>query len=173
MPLWSNAKLYDRALQLHTQRKRGYVKFNTAREDIIRLMRPDLGADTDPDGDGSFFGDDIYDGVGSWAIGVMARGFQGGLASPDTDWIDHEFSDDSLAEVDELTEWLQDIKRHITNVYKSSNFYQILPQMTKDGLSIGSPLAFIEETDTLKGEITFKPQFFKNVFLKFQIICFA
>ena len=165
MSLWSNAKLYDRALQLYTQRKRGYVKFNAARESIIRLMRPDLGADTDPDGDGSFFGDEIYDGVGSWAIGVMARGFQGGLASPDTDWIDHEFSDESLAEIDELAEWLQAVKRHTSNVYKSSNFYQILPNMTKDGLSIGSPLAFIEETDTVKGEITFKPQHFKNVFL--------
>jgi len=165
MTLWKTAKLFDRGLQLHTQRKRGYVKFNVARDDIIRLMRPDLGADTDPDGDGSFFGEDIYDGVGSWAVGVMARGFQGGLASPDTDWIDHDFSDDELAGVDELGEWLQDIKKHVTSVFKSSNFYQILPNMTKDGLSIGSPLAFIEETDTIAGKITFKPQFFKNVFV--------
>ncbi len=165
MPLWDNTPLFDRGLQLLKQRKKGYVKFNMARESIINLMRSDLGSDTDPDGDGSFFGEDIYDGVGEWAIGVMARGFQGGLASPDTDWVDHGMSDDNLLEVDDLTEWLQDVKNHETNVLKKSNFYQVLPGMTKDGISIGSPLMFIEETDIIKGEITFLPQFFKNVYI--------
>ena len=165
MPLWDDTKLFDRQMQLLAQRKGAYVKFNKARESIINLMRSDLGSDTTPDGDGSFFGEDIYDGVGDWAIGVMQRGFQAGLASADTDWVDHDMSDDKLAELDPISLWLQDIKKHTTNVYKTSNFYQTLPNMTKDGLSIGSPLEFIEESNVVTGEIVFLPQFFKNVYI--------
>ncbi len=165
MALWDNTKLFDREMDLLSQCKKKYVKFNKARESIINLMRTDLGSDTTPDGDGSFFGDDVYDGVGDWAVGVMSRGFQDGLASPDTDWIDHDMSDDKLAELDSVSLFLQDIKKHTTNVYKQSNFYQILPNMTKDGLSIGSPLAFIEESDAVKGTITFLPQHFKTVYI--------
>lgn len=165
MPLWDSTKLFDREIELLAQCKKKYVKFNKARESIINLMRTDLGSDTTPDGDGSFFGKDVYDGVGDWAVGVMARGFQDGLASPDTDWIDHDMSDDSLAELDPVSLFLQDIKKHTTNVYKQSNFYEILPNMTKDGLSIGSPLAFIEESDVVKGTITFLPQHFKTVYI--------
>ncbi len=165
MPLWDSTKLFDREMELLAQCKKKYVKFNKARESIINLMRTDLGSDTTPDGDGSFFGEDVYDGVGDWAVGVMSRGFQGGLASPDTDWIDHDMSDDKLAELDPVALFLQDIKKHTTNVYKQSNFYDILPNMTKDGLSIGSPLAFIEESDVVAGTITFLPQHFKTVYI--------
>jgi len=70
--LWNNKSVFDRVIDLLGQRKRGYVKFNKARETIISLMRPDLSSDTEPDGDGSFFGEEIYDGIGSWAVGVMA-----------------------------------------------------------------------------------------------------
>lgn len=167
MPLWDDTKLFDRLKQLLEQRKKGYVKFNKARESIINLMRPDLNPDidTDNDGDGSFFGEDIYDGVGSWSIGVMARGFQGGLVSADTDWIAHQMGMTELRDVDELDIWLQEIKEHMTNAYQLSNFYKVLPNFTKDGLSIGSPLMFVEETDIITGEVTFLPQHFQTVFI--------
>ena len=164
MPLWDETKLYDRILQLLTQREKGYVKFNKARESIIDLMRPDLGSDIDPDGDGSFFGEDIYDGVGSWAIGVMSRGFQGGLVSADADWFSHETGSAVLEEIDELSIWLQEVDDHMNNTYQRSNFYRVLPTFTKDGVSIGSPLMFIEETDVVKGIITFLPQHYTTVF---------
>lgn len=165
MSAWENKPLYDRILMLLKQREKGYVKFNKARESIIELMRPDLGSDIDPDGDGSFFGDEIYDGIGSWAVGVMSRGFQGGLVSADADWIKHDFDNEVLADLAELGVWGQEIDDHMTGQYKKSNFYRVLPRFTKDGVSIGSPLMFIEETDVVKGEITFLPQHFKNVFL--------
>jgi hypothetical protein len=164
MPIWENTKLYDRILQLLNQRERGYVKFNKARENIINLMRPDMGSDIDPDGDGSFFGEDIYDGVGSWAVGVMSRGFQGGLVSADADWLAHEAGDGVLDEVDEISIWLQEIDDHMTNVYQKSNFYRVLPMFTKDGISIGSPLMFVEETDIVAGVVTFLPQHYTTVF---------
>jgi len=164
MPLWDNTKLYDRILQLLNQKERGYVKFNKARETIIDLMRPDLGSDIDPDGDGSFFGEDIYDGVGSWSVGVMAKGYQGGLVSADADWLSHEAGDNTLDELDEVSIWLQEIDDHMTDSFGRSNFYQVLPVFIKDGVSIGSPLMFIEETDVVEGEITFLPQHFSTVF---------
>ena len=165
MTLWDNKPVFDRVIDLLGQRKKGYVKFNKARETIINLMRPDLGSDTEPDGDGSFFGEEIYDGVGSWAVGVMSKGFQGGLVSADTDWFEHNTPNQKMAQVDELSVWLQEIKDHHVNVYRASNFYRVLAPFTKDGVSIGSPVMFIEETDVVNGEITFLPQHFKTVFL--------
>ena len=164
MPLWDNTKLYDRILQLLNQKERGYVKVNKARENIIALIRPDLGSDIDPDGDGSFFGEDIHDGVGSWSCGVMAKGLQGGLVSADADWLSHEAGNALLDKLDEVSIWLQEADDHMTDVYRKSNFYRVLPNIIKDGVSIGSPLVFIEETDVVKGEITFLPQHFSTVF---------
>jgi len=164
MPLWDNTKLYDRILQLLNQKERGYVKFNKARESIINLMRPDMSSDIDPDGDGSFFGEDIHDGVGFWAAGVMSKGLQGGLVSADADWLSHEAGSAVLDKIDELSIWLQEIDDHMTDVFRKSNFYRILPIFIKDGVTIGSPLMFIEETDVVKGEIAFLPQHYSTVF---------
>jgi hypothetical protein len=165
MALWDGKPVYDRVLELLAQRKKAYVKFNAARDSIVDLMRPDLGSDTTPDGDGSFFGDQIYDGIGSWAVGVMARGFQGGLVSADADWFSHDMEDDRLDDVKVLSEWQQEIDSHMSKVYQKSNFYRVLPRFTKDGVSIGSPVMFVEEEDILTGEIAFKPQHYKKVYL--------
>ncbi len=165
MAIWDDTKLFDRILQLKSQREKGYVKFNSARDSIVELMRPDLGSDTTPDGDGTFFGQDIYDGVGPWSVGVMARGFQGGLVTADADWFEHDMADPILDEVDALSIWLQEADDHLTAVFRESNFYKVLPTFTKDGVSIGSPVMFIEETDVVKGEISFLPQHYKTVLL--------
>jgi hypothetical protein len=166
MPQWSDKKLYDRILSLLTQKEQGYVKFNKARESIINLMRPDLVSELnlDANGDGSFFGDDIYDGIGSWSVGVMAKGFQGGLVSADADWQSHETGNSLLDDLDEVSRWLQEIDDHMTNAYQKSNFFRVLPAFSKDGVSIGSPMMFIEETDIVAGVVTFLPQHYSTVF---------
>lgn len=165
MPQWQDKPLFDRIHDLLSQIERKYVKFNRARDSIVEYFRPDLGSDVDPDGDGSFFGENIYDGVGSWAAGVMARGFQGGLVSAEADWIAHEMQRLDLRGVDELDLWLQDVKTHISGAYKQSNFYRVLPTFTIDGITIGSPLMFVEETDIVEGTITFLPQHYETVFI--------
>ena len=165
MAQWQDKPLFDRIHDLLAQIEKKHVKFNRARDSIVEYFRPDLGSDVDPDGDGTFFGENIYDGVGPWAVGVMARGFQGGLVSADADWIAHEMQRLDLRGVDELDLWLQDVKTHISGVYKQSNFYKVLPTFTKDGITIGSPLMFVEETKVAEGIITFIPQHYKTVFI--------
>ena len=165
MTVWDDKLIYDRIIDLLSQKEGSYTKFNRARDSIVTYMRPDLGSDTTPDGDGGFFGDNIYAGVGPWSVGVMSRGFQGGLVSAGADWLAHKMSYSELDDIDELDEWLQWVKRHISDVYLRSNFYKVLPNFTKDGITIGSPLMFIEETDRLGGVITFFPQHYKTVTL--------
>ncbi len=165
MPQWQDKPLFDRIFDLLAQIEKKHVKFNRARDSIVDYFRPDLGSDVDPDGDGTFFGENIYDGVGPWAVGVMSRGFQGGLVSADADWIAHETRRTELDDVDELDLWLQEVKGHVSAAYQNSNFYRVLPNFTKDGITIGSPLMFIEESDVVAGTITFKPQHYKTVFI--------
>jgi hypothetical protein len=162
MALWTDKKLFDRIFDRLAQGKRKYVKFNAARDNIVEYLRPDLGADLSPDGDGSFFGSSSYEGTGPWAVGVMSRGFQGGLVSAEADWITHMMKQSELRGLDELDIWLQNIKDHITGVYQQSNFYRVLPSFTKDGITIGSPLMFIEE-DLETRTIQFLPQHYKTV----------
>jgi hypothetical protein len=164
MPQWQDKNLFDRIFDLLHQIERKHVKFNRARDSIVDYFRPDLGSDVDPDGDGTFFGENIYDGIGPWAVGVMARGHQGGLVSADADWLAHETKRPELDDVDELDLWLQEVKGHVSAAYQNSNFYRVLPNFTKDGITIGSPLMFIEESDVVAGTITFKPQHYKTVF---------
>lgn len=164
MAIWDDKKLFDRLMDLLSQREKGYVKFNMARDNIAVYCRPDLGSDVNPEGDGSFFGQDIYDGVASWAPGVMARGFQGKLVSPTTDWLDYAMSQSELKENDRLDIWLQDVKEHNSAVYQKSNLYEVLPTFTLDGVTIGSPVMFIDE-EVVTGTIKFTPQHYKTVIL--------
>lgn len=165
MGLWETKKTFDRLNDLLSQIERAYVKFNSARDTLIAFTRPDLGSDVDPDGDGTFFGEDIYDGIGVWAPRVMAKGFQGGLVSADADWFAHKMGASELEDIDRLDLWLQWVDRHLLDVYQKSNFYRVLPGITLDGITIGSPVVIIEETDVVDGIITFKPQHYKTVFL--------
>ncbi len=164
MALWDGKKLFDRVEERLTQRKKGYVKFNKARDSITDYFRPDLGSDTTEDGDGSFFGDNIYEGTAAWSIGVMSSGFQGGLVSEQADWLTYAAEQSELEESDPLDMWLQDIKKHISNAYQQSNFYKVLPPFVKDGISIGSPIMFIEE-DIPSGTTKFLPQHYKTAYL--------
>ncbi len=170
MSFWEDKNLFDRVFDRLAQRKRGYVKFNVARDTIVDNFRPDLGSDITADGDGSFFGENIYDGIAPWAVGVMATGFQGGLVSAEADWLMHRMEQSELADNDRLDLWLQSVKVHISGAYQKSNFYRVLPPFVKDGISIGSPVMFIEEEfvhkkKKMSGIIKFLPQHYKTVFV--------
>ncbi len=164
MSLWDDKNLFDRILERLTRQERGYVKFNKARDTIVDYYRPDLGSDIKADGDGSFFGEDIYDGVATWAIGVMSAGFQGGLVSAEADWLMYTTKQSELRDNDILDLWLQNVKEHMSEVYQQSNFYRVLPPFIKDGISIGSPVLFIEE-DIPSRTIKFLPQHYETVFV--------
>ena len=164
MGLWTDKPLYDRVIDLLTQKKKGYVKFNKARDSITDYFRPDLGSDLRPDGDGSFFGDQIYEGTAPWAARVMASGFQGNIASESADWFIYMMGKDELVGIDALDIWGQEVARYMAGVFRKSNYYTILNRFVLDGVTIGSPLMFIEE-DLPTGTIQFLPQYYKNVYI--------
>ena len=164
MGLWTDKKLFDRVKDCLAQGEKKYVRFNRARDSIVDYVRPDLGSEVSEHGDGSFFGQNIYEGTATWSLGTMATGFQGGIITEDSDWLLHRMKQIELKGIDELDIWLQDVKRYLSEVYQQSNLFTVLPLFTRDGLSIGSPLMFIEE-DALTQTIKFMPQHYKTVFL--------
>lgn len=164
MALWTDKPVFDRIIDLLGQIEKAYIKFNAARDSIVDYFRPDLGSDITPDGDGTFFGENIYEGTGPWAARVMARGFQGGLVTEATDWIDYIMQQTELRDNDQLDIWLQDVKDHMSDVYQHSNLYTVLPNFTLDGVTTGSPVMFVEE-DVVSGVIKYLPQHYETVFM--------
>lgn len=160
--MWEQKNLYDRIKMRLDQKERQYQRFNSARDEIVKQFRPDLGIDTNNAGE--FFGDEIYEGTAPWAIRVMATGFQGNLVSKSIDWLLYKMKQDNLNGVDQIDIWLQAVKEHMSSVYRRSNFYDVQPLFTLDSLSIGSPIMFAEEDDVLTGRIVFRQVHYKHVY---------
>ncbi len=169
---WASKTLYDRIFDRWMSRESHYSRLNTNREVIVRCFRtdetPTKGEEKSNDGrNGShrnmeFLGEDIYQGSGMWYSQLMATGFQGSLVSKNISWIRYQMEQFELKGVDELDTWLQDIKEYMTDVYNRSNFYDVQPQFTLDGLTIGSPLLFGEE-NVLEQRTMWSPQYYRNV----------
>jgi hypothetical protein len=156
---WKLKTLYERIVDRWEQLDNDYTKINLNRETITAYFRSDEVLDTDDKG--NLVGQDIYNGAGPWYSRMMATGFQGSLVSKNIDWIRYQMREHDLKGVDELDQWVQDIKEFMTYVYKRSNFYKVQPQFTHDGLTTGSPLMFAEESIP-KRKTIWKPQHYKN-----------
>ena len=169
---WAAKTLYDRIFDRWMSRESHYSRMNTNREVIIRCFRsdetPTKGEERSTDGrNGShrnmeFLGEDIYQGSGMWYSQLMATGFQGSLVSKNISWIRYQMEQFELKGIDELDVWVQDVKEHMTDAYTLSNFYDVQPQFTLDGLTIGSPLLFGEE-NVLEKRTMWSPQYYRNV----------
>lgn len=164
--MWDEKKLLDRINDRLSELEQKYYSFQDSRDTITELFRPDLGIDTEDGKDGTFFGSDIYEGTAPWAARVAATGFQGNLVSQSIDWFMYLMSASELRGIDQLDTWCQDVKDHMTAVYRKSNFYETQPQFTLNGLTIGSPVMFGEE-EILEGRIMWLPQHYKHVFMSY------
>jgi len=162
---YKDRKLYERITDRLEQKKPAYDRFNVARDSINEYFRLDIGIDAEESNRGDFFGRNMYESTGPWAAKTMAKFFQGSLVSPNTDWIKYAMRQSELVGVDELDIWCQDVKDHMTSVYRRSNYYQTLPRYTLDGLTTGSPVLFVEETDPIKGTIKCLQHHYKHCFM--------
>jgi hypothetical protein len=162
--MWSDKSLYDRIMERQEQISQKIAKFNVSRDVIAQLFRPDLSIDDSKDGD--FFGENIYESTGVWALDTMVKGFLGNTISQQLAWIMYIMGQYELRGIDELDIWLQDIKDHMAEVYRKSTFYDIMPQFTKEAFSIGSPVIFGDE-DVLEGRIIWSPIYYKNAFVMY------
>jgi len=159
MTVWSDKTLYDRIFDRWTEKDNDYARVNRNRKTITRYFRSDEVVETDDKG--NLVGQNIYNGSGSWYSRQMATGFQGSMTSKNTDWIRHAMEEIKLRGVDQLDIWTQDITEYMTTVYLKSNFYDIQPQFTHDGITTGSPVIFGEE-DILKERTMWMPMHFSK-----------
>jgi len=144
---WKQKTLLERIQDRWDSLESVYSRLKTARENICTFFRPDLGIDYDEDADMLMLGSEITEGSGPWVARTASTAFQGNTVSKKLDWYNYRFSDDKLNGIDILDRWRQDLKDHTSSVYQRSNFYDIQPQFTLDGWTVGSPLFFIEEDD--------------------------
>jgi hypothetical protein len=140
---WKKKTLYDRIVDRWKELDSDYGKINTNRDIITNYFRSDELIEVDEKG--NLLGRDIYNAAGPWYSRLMATGFQGSLVSKNISWIRYQMAQYELQGIDPLDIWVQDIKDFMTDVYQRSNFYDLQPQFTLDGLTTGSPVMFAEE----------------------------
>ncbi len=169
MPDWASKTLYDRIVDRWKEKESQYSRINRNREVVVRCFRPDelpVGGEqrnsTNAEQNMEFLGQDIYQGSPVHVSRNMATAFQGSLVSKNIDWFKYQMEQYELKGIDQLDIWLQEIKEYMTDVYNRSNFYDVQPQFTLDGLTIGSPLMFADE-DILEQRTMWTPQYFRNV----------
>ena len=140
MTIESNKTLYDRIVDRHKEKDQDYGKVNRNRRVITELFRSDEIMEVTEAG--QLVGQAIYNGSPSWFSRMMATGFQGSLVSKNIDWFRYQMEQSELKGIDLLDIWLQAVKEHMTDAYQKSNFYDVQPQFTHDGVTIGSPVLF-------------------------------
>jgi len=160
MANWSKETLYARIVARWDELTGVYTKVNRNRDYMATYFRSDEVVDTDDNGD--LVGQSIYNGSGSWYSRKMATMFQGSLVSKNIAWIRYKMDQHELKGIDELDIWLQKIKDYMSDCYQKSNFYDVQPQFTHDGVTLGSPVMFAEEDKKTKRTM-WMPQHYKNV----------
>jgi hypothetical protein len=152
--------LYDRLVDRWAEMDSKYNKLNRNRDIIVNYFRCDEVLETDQSG--HLVGQDIYNASGMWYSQMMARGFQGSLVSKNIPWIEYMIDYYELQGVDDLDIWMQEIKNFMIDDYQRSNFYDVQPQFTLDGITTGSPVMFGEE-DIATRRVMWMPVHYKNV----------
>jgi hypothetical protein len=158
---WFDKSLWDRIDYRWKERETVYARLKTSRDTIQEFFRPDMDTDVDDAHDANLLGHDIYEGTAPWAAKTMAIGFQSNSFSQALPWINYQMAEPKLRGIDEIDEWVNDIKDHNSEVYKHGNFYSVQRKYTLDAITIGSPVSFGEE-DLESGEIIWIPQHYNT-----------
>ena len=162
--MWETKNIYDRLALMLRDKEVSYSRLKNDRELIAEYFRLDLQIEVDSKTNSLILGRGIYEGTAPWAARIMATGFQGKLMSKSIDWITYAMSEISLVGIDPLDIWVQQVKEYMTDVYQRGNFYDVQPNFTLDGLTVGSPVMFAEE-DLLTKRIMWIPQYYKHCYL--------
>jgi len=158
---WIDKPLYDKIDFLWSGLDSGYNRRNKALETIIEFFRPDMDTDSDSQHDMDLLGHSIYEGTGPWAAKTKAIGFQSHQFSKAIDWISYKMRSWQLQDIDELDQYCNDARDHMTQVYQRGNFYDVQPMFSLNAITLGSPVLFSEE-DIKTGEIFWTPQHYKT-----------
>lgn len=160
MNSYKNKSLYDRITDRQAELVKVRQPFDAGRKKICEIFRPDLTLTVNKEGE--FEGSEIIEGTGPWALGVNVRGFLGNMVGKHLEWIRYMMSERRFHGVDEVNKAMQELEHYMYDVYDRSNYYKILPQFVKDGLSIGSPVSYCDE-DIANGSAHFSlPHYSEN-----------
>lgn len=124
-------------------------------------------------------GEDVYDGTALSAANLAADGIHGYMCSPSIHWFDltlpgklsfsrtstmRQWNDKRLDQYPEIKVWLDDSEEVLYPVFRRSNFYDFHPEFTKEGITIGTGTAIIEE-DVKSQKIVFTLPHFRECYI--------
>lgn len=160
MSHYDDLSLYKRITDRDGKMEKERDSFNAQRKTICENFRYDLSSTLDDKG--NFIGTDIIEGTGPWALDVMTRGFISSMVGRHIAWIRYGMRERFFKGMDEVNRWLQALEEQMYWAYRTSNYYDILPNYVKDGLSIGSPVMIADE-DVKSGRTIFTiPHYTEN-----------
>ncbi len=135
--------------------------------------------DDDTKQKGQRTGVEVYDGTAISAANLAADGIHGYLSSSSIHWFDfalpgklnfprasalRAWDGKKIDDIPEVKRWLDDCEEVQYAAYQRSNFYEFSPNFVRDGLTIGTPSAIIEE-DLKKGRIIFTLPHFRECYI--------
>lgn len=124
-------------------------------------------------------GQNVYDGTALSAALLASDGIHGYLCSQSIHWFDftlpgkmnfpgtggmRAWNDRRMDEYPEVKRWLDDCEEVQYAAFHRSNFYDFSPNFIREGMTIGTPSALIEE-DVAKGRIVFKLPHFRECYI--------
>lgn len=168
MAEYKNMTFYERVMSRQAEMEEERREWDVQRETIVELYRPDITIYSAQDSSetGKFLHEAIVEGTGAWSAGVMARGFQGSMVGPTLKWRQSQMKQMRFRGNDSLNAWLQRVDDYMLEVYRESNFYEIIGPDVLDGITVGSPVMIIEE-DEATGKIVCKlPHYQENYLMR-------
>jgi len=124
-------------------------------------------------------GDEVYDGTALSAANLAADGIHGYMCSPSIHWFDltlpgklnfaktsgmRAWSGKRTDEYPEVKVWLDECEEVLYPAFRRSNFYDFHPDFTKEGITVGTGTAIVEE-DIKEGRINFTLPHFRECYI--------
>jgi hypothetical protein len=104
-----------------------------------------LSGDTQQANDGSKKHQKIINNTSLDAIKVLAAGMQSGNTSPSRPWFALKVNDKKLMALDEVKEWLHEVRDKMLSVFASSNFYRTTYSVYREMGVFGTGCVLIDE----------------------------
>lgn len=162
MAAYETLSLAKRIVSRHSE----YIKIRARTDDQVKvikgLFRPDLivGMVGQKD-EGGFAGSEIMEGTAPHAAMVWQRGMAGNMFSRKSAWFRNKLREPPLDTGvkfkgnDQINQYNQDFDDHMIDVYRRSNFYDVMGGFILDGGTTSSPV-MLRERDLVNDRIICK-----------------
>lgn len=142
---YESQNLYQRIKGRHGQYVTRRSPYDAQRDEICERLRPDLVKGQDKT-EGAFEGGLIVEGTAPYAVLVWCRGFMYNMISRRIDWFREAVPEPpagsgiSFKGNDQVNQYLQDVKDCIAAAYNRSTYYDVVPEFTLNGGTMGTPV---------------------------------